>query len=326
MPDHTVAFVIPALNAAATLPACLRAVLSARVPEGWTREVAVVDNGSTDSTVKIARDQGVVLIVASTGTVAAVRNAGASATQGTILAFVDADCMIAVDWLERALPLFDDPDVGAVGAPTQVPGDATWVQRAWALHRHRSPGRRAVDWLPTENLLVRRSAFASVAGFNETLVTCEDVDLCYRLARRYRIISDPAIRSVHLGEAPTLRGFYRKERWRATGNLRGFQAHAFHAAELPSILLPLYHVGVVLGLAASLAHGALTGRWLAAAALTGLLAAPSALLALRTTAEAGRLGWWPRIALLYLTYAAARARSVVGTAGSRHPGGQVTRR
>ena len=312
MREGTVSFVIPARNAATTLRACLDAVLAACVPEGWTREVLLVDNGSTDRTVAIGHERGVLVVEAPDRTVGAVRNAGAREARGDVLAFVDADCVIAPDWLERALPLLDDPVVGAAGAPTHVPEGATWVQRAWALHRHRRRGRQPVGWLPTENLLVQRRAFQSIAGFNETLVTCEDVDFCYRLGEQYRILSDPAIRSIHLGEAPTLRVFYRKERWRATGNLRGLTTHSFRLAELPSALLPGYHAAAALGSGAGLVYGLVTGRWAPAAAMATLLLAPSALAALRTAIEAGRLGWWPRLLLLYLTYAAARAGAMLG--------------
>src|SRR5204862_1128234 len=118
-----------------------------------------------------------------------------------------------------------------------VPAGAPWVERVWAHHRHRGNRRRCVEWLPTENLAVRRTAFNKVGGFNETLSTCEDVDLCYRLGALCRITNDPDMRSIHLGEAKSLRSFFKKEAWRGRGNLAGFLSHRLKFSELPSVLL-----------------------------------------------------------------------------------------
>src|SRR5262249_48348362 len=201
------------------------------------------------------------LVSAPDRTVAALRNLGASIARGDILAYVDADCIVAPDWLTVALPHFDDSRVGAVGSPTRIPADAaTWVQRAWAVHRHRRNRRRTVAWLPTENLLIRKSALLAIGGFNEKLVTCEDIDVCYRLRARYSIVNEPCLRAVHLGEAPTLASFFAKEVWRGRDNLRGALAHRLEAAELPSLALPFYYQVGLAALALGLGHACLTRR------------------------------------------------------------------
>jgi len=217
--------------------------------------------------------------------------------------------------LERALVHFADHDVGAVGSPTHLPADATWVQRAWALHRHRKNRPGLVAWLPTENLLVRKAAFRKVGGFNASLVTCEDVDFCYRLGARYKIVNDPGIRSIHLGEAPTLAQFFRKETWRGTGNIAGVLTHRLRFSELPSVLFPVYHILGALGLIGALGHWLRTGRWLPALAVAFMLLAPSLLLALSTAAQVRATRSWPQLLLLYITYASARSLAIA--TGSR---------
>jgi len=304
-----VSFIVPALNAETTLALCLGAILAART-DGGQKEVLVIDNGSADRTVDVARRHGARVVAAPGVTVAALRNLGARLARGEILAFVDADCVVAADWLERALPHFADPVVGAVGSATQIPAGATWVQHAWAVHRHRRNFRGRVEWLPTENLLVRRRAFEEVGGFNEDLVTCEDVDFCYRLGARHHVVNDPDVRSTHLGEAPTLVRFYKKEAWRGRGNLAGFFSHRLRVAELPSVLLPVYHVGGALALLGTLGYW-LGGGNVLPALLSGLmLPVPSLLLALSTAVRARRMRWWPKLAALYVTYAAARAVAI----------------
>ena len=74
--------VVPVYNAARTLQECLRSVLGQRPPSGsGGYEVIVVDDGSTDATVALARAAAVVTLVlpgAGEGPGAA-RNAGAAA-------------------------------------------------------------------------------------------------------------------------------------------------------------------------------------------------------------------------------------------------------
>jgi hypothetical protein len=318
--ETDVSFVIPALNAEATLGVALEAIAGASA--GAASEVLLIDNGSRDRTADVARRHGATVVSAPAMSVAALRNLGARLARGSLLAFVDSDCVIAPDWLARAVPRFDDPRVGAVGAPTEVPSDATWVQRAWALHRHRRPHARPVDWLPTENLLVRKAVWQEVGGFNESLATCEDVDFCYRLGAKYTIVSDPAVRSVHLGEAPSLTVFFRKEAWRGAGNLAGFRSHDFRFAEVPSLALPLYHMGAVCGLALGVTVWALTRAALPAVAAAGALAAPSVLMAARTAVQVGQLRAAPTLACVYLTYALARSAAVLPAIGARHHSAQ----
>ncbi len=300
-----VSFIIPALNVEKTLPLCLKAIFS-QTTGTEIFEVVLLDNGSTDHTVEIAKGFGVKVINAPGPTVAALRNLGAKLAQGEVLAYVDADCVIASDWLENALPFFDDPKIGAVGSPTLVPEDATWVQRAWYLQRKGSGEPQEVEWLPTENLLVRREAFEKIGGFDENLITCEDVDFCYRLGKFYKIISVPQIRSVHLGEARTLSHFFRKERWRGKGNLKGVFSHGLKLSELPSLGLPVYYLIGTMGLLIGLLELFLQGSfWLFGASLLGLIT-PPILLALRTSIKQKTLKYFFRLVLLYITYALAR--------------------
>ena len=89
--------VIPARNEADYLPRLLETVAAARARyRGGADaiEVIVADNGSTDRTADIARRRGCRVVQVDKRVIGAVRNAGARAAQGEILAFVDADTRI----------------------------------------------------------------------------------------------------------------------------------------------------------------------------------------------------------------------------------------
>jgi glycosyltransferase involved in cell wall biosynthesis len=239
MRNNIISIIIPAFNEGTRLPSCLDSILHLNYPRD-NFEVIVIDNGSTDGTRELAENSGALVLVDKNQNVSGLRNLGARQAKGDILAFVDADCKVSDDWLDRAAPYFEREDVAAWGSPPSVPSGATWVQRTWYLVRKKEQAVQEVDWLESMNLFVRRDRFLSIGGFNENLVTCEDADFCFRIARYGRIVSDDRIAVIHLGEASTVKEFLKKEIWRGQGNLRGIFSHGFLLRELPSFSIPLY--------------------------------------------------------------------------------------
>lgn len=246
----TVSVVIPAKNEEKYLPFCLASIQKLDYPKEFL-EMIVVDNGSTDRTREIAASFGAKVLRDDTKHVSGLRNLGAKAAKGEMLAFLDADCTVEPDWLQAASRYFDADDVVAWGAPPGIPADATWVQRAWYLIRKKEHEVQVVDWLESMNLFVEKK-FLLVAGFSEELITCEDVDLSYRLAAHGRIVADARIRAIHHGEAATLCQFWRKELWRGLGNFQGLHTHGLSWSELPSLMVPLYFSTLIVSLVLSL--------------------------------------------------------------------------
>jgi glycosyltransferase involved in cell wall biosynthesis len=101
---RSVSVVVPAYNAAATLAEQLEALATQHYEDDW--ELLVVDNGSTDGTADVARRyrprfKAFTLIDGgSQRGHAAPRNAGASAARGELLAYCDADDVVAPGWLQ----------------------------------------------------------------------------------------------------------------------------------------------------------------------------------------------------------------------------------
>ena len=236
---HKVSIIIPAFNEEKYLPICLDSISKLDWPK-QDLEVIVVDNGSRDQTCRIAESWGAILLKDSTKNVSGLRNLGAGKATGDILAFVDADCVVAEDWLSAASKYFTDYKVSAWGSPPDIPENSTWVQKAWLIVRQKEKDVGNVDWLESMNLFVRKDIFLKTGGFDETLVTCEDVDFSYRVSRFGRIMADRSIKVVHLGEAATVKVFIRKELWRGKGNFQGVLSHGLSLKELPSLAIPVY--------------------------------------------------------------------------------------
>ncbi len=231
--------IIPAYNEEKSLPECLRSLQQQTLNKDEF-EVIVIDNGSTDKTQEIAQSFAATVLINTQKNVSGLRNLGANKAKGKVLAFIDADCTAFDDWLESAKMYIEDEAVSAWGSPPSVPDEATWVQKSWYHLRKKNAQIVAVDWLESMNLFVRKDTFFSVGGFNESLITCEDVDFSYRIAQQGKILSDSRIRVIHYGEADTIKHFIKKEFWRGISNYSGVFSHRFKWSELSSLLFPIY--------------------------------------------------------------------------------------
>jgi hypothetical protein len=291
MTKPVVSFVIPVRNDAARLQRCLRSI-DGNAPAGIASEILVIDNGSTDASVDVARTAGARVIEQRQGSVAQLRNAGAAHAAGSILAFVDADNEIGPAWLPAGCSLLANPDVAAAGALYEPPGDGTWVQRSYGLLRGTTRGECDVEWLGSGNMMVRRGAFEAVGGFDTSLTTCEDVDLCNRLrSRGHRIVSSIHMNSVHHGDPATLRDVFVGELWRGRDNLR-VSIRQLSWRSVPSILIPVVDlVLIAIGVAGIAALAArISGGFTLLAVSVFLVAAAATLRVLRALASDVRIG------------------------------------
>ncbi len=297
------AFVIPVRNDAARLARCLASIaLSAAATPV---QIVVADNGSTDDTPSTAMDSGATVVSVPNRVVAAVRNAGAAVTTAPLLAFVDADHELDPGWVEAAVGLMASPRITAIGADYHPPAEATWVQRTYDRLRRHPPANETTSWLPSGNLVVRRDAFEAIGGFDETLESCEDVDLCRRLRERGGcLIAAPSLYSTHHGDPLTLRAVFLSELWRGRDNLRV----TMREARDPKGLLGLAFTGLYLvGLVGIVVAWPLFGVSGSMAAL-GLLAVLTALRVFRLVRAGGSLSEALRFAV---TFDAARALALV---------------
>ena len=302
-----VSIIIPMKNEEKNIQLCLDSINSNSYPKEQY-EIICVDNGSTDRTLEIASGYTENLYRLPDTTISTLRNYGAQRARGEYLAFVDSDCVADGSWLQSASIYFGSESMVCFGSTPDIPSDATWVQKAWYLSKQIRSDVQQVEWLESMNLIVKKDVFLEVGGFNEKLETCEDVDLCYRIGQKYRIISDKKIRVVHLGEARTLKEFFKKEMWRGKGNLRGLKEHGLKLNEIPSIVLPLYYLLLpLIFLLLLLVNGTL----FALMSLMVLLAGPPLLISIYVTGRMSKYSYVFKATMVYLVYFIARAVALI---------------
>jgi glycosyltransferase involved in cell wall biosynthesis len=235
-----ISFIVPVRDDAVRLQRCLTSITRNQVPSDRL-ELLVVDNGSRDGSVRVAREAGARVLSCPGVRVSELRNRGAAASSGEILAFIDADHEIGPGWSAQAIRDLEEPGIGAVGAPYLAPPTGTWVQRSFDAMRQRGAGRAEVEWLPSGNLAVWRHDFERLHGFDTSLETCEDFDFCRRLRETgRRILSDDRLESVHFGDPATLRTLFRVELWRGRDNLRAGLRGELTWRALPSLVIPVF--------------------------------------------------------------------------------------
>ena len=147
---------------------------------GGTLELIVADNMSTDGTARIAREGGALVVHVEERRIAAVRNGGAAAASGPIIAFLDADTVqVHPDSFQAVVNALEDPRVvgGATGCTLErwslglALTYAVMVPLVWATR------------FDTGMVFCRRADFIAVGGYPDDLRLAEDVAFLWRLRR-----------------------------------------------------------------------------------------------------------------------------------------------
>lgn len=180
--------VIPCYNQGHFLHEAIASVLGSTLADA---EVVVVNDGSTDDTLAVARSHGsrVLVVDQANQGLPAARNAGFAAATGNLLLFLDADDRIHPEFLARMVEAAAREPGAAVFC-----GEWDWVDAAGRLlgngrvefpadaYRFLLGGNR----MPCHAVVVRRAALAGPAPFDPSLAALEDWDLWLRLARAGR--------------------------------------------------------------------------------------------------------------------------------------------
>lgn len=168
----TVAIVVPAWNEASVISETVSVLRDGLEEIGRTGEVVVVDDASDDSTSELATAAGARVVRVEKRQIAAVRNAGASATRGDLLVFVDADTVVPSETLRTLLSTVEG-GAAIAGPRVEMPGVRSTVSRIWTSSLLFLLGVAGV--LPGCCLALRRDTFDAVGGFDEQWFASEEV-------------------------------------------------------------------------------------------------------------------------------------------------------
>jgi rhamnosyltransferase len=216
-----VSILILTKNEAGNIGTCLGAVFSQHCSRPF--EVIVVDSGSSDETVEIARryPAQISTIPPESFHHARTRNYTASLANGDILVYLAADAFPASEnWLSALLENLEDPQVGAVYG-RHLPKAGSTLEREDALGAVYGEERLVKDastrkklgyryyHMSTVNAAIRRNVWAATK-FPEELKVFEDLGIAKRiLDRGWKIVYEPRA-SVYHSHGHTTSGLFKR--------------------------------------------------------------------------------------------------------------------
>ncbi|WP_155309820.1 glycosyltransferase [Desulfosarcina ovata] len=184
--------------------------------------VVVVDNGSTDNSMEIVEKNNVSVVMKTECSVAEVRNYGAGLLKGQYIVFLDADVLITKRWMNELIKFVESNTKKYIitGSPVNVSSNQSLLEKCWFSGR-----RIGSNYINSGNLIVTRSLFEKINGFDPKLITGEDYDFCVRAINFGSIIKiNPNFYTIHYGFPTKLYDFFKREMWHGIGDFQDYQA------------------------------------------------------------------------------------------------------
>lgn len=200
----SVSVVIPCLNDAGPLEACLKTLAAQTHPP---MEIIVVDNGSTDGSASVARRHGAILVRESVPGIAAAASAGYDLATGDVIARCDADSLLPASWIQQIASTFhEDPALGALTGPGtfyELRRPWLWLWNVVYVYGYFAAVGAALAGVPLfgSNMAIRRSCWEAVRSevHRHDVGMHDDMCLSMHLGLRFRIRFR---RSLRVGISP----------------------------------------------------------------------------------------------------------------------------
>jgi cellulose synthase/poly-beta-1,6-N-acetylglucosamine synthase-like glycosyltransferase len=221
--DAFVSIIIPCYNEELTLSHCVESMISQTYDK---YEIIIVDDGSKDRTLEVARSflhyKNVVVLTKPNGGKASALNFGTKHSKGSVLVCVDADSIFLKDTLSKLMKPFSDPKTAAVAGNVKVVNRKKVLLKNQALeyiiglnlHRRMFTNLNCVPVIPGAIGAFRKDVVLEVGGYSlDTMV--EDMDITMAISKRgYKI--EYTGEAIAYTEAPeSYKDFY-KQRYRWT--------------------------------------------------------------------------------------------------------------
>jgi len=176
------AVVIPARNEAKRLPGCVAALRESAARAGAALEIVVVNNRSTDATAETAAALGCRVVEDGTKNLSHIRNTGVRAAAAPLVLTVDADSLVSPNMVARVLEELAKPAVHGGGV---LIFPERWS--AGIIATGMMVGVIALFYGITGGaFFFKRTAFEAIGGFDERVLSAEDIDFARRLKRQAR--------------------------------------------------------------------------------------------------------------------------------------------
>lgn len=216
MDNASVSVIVPAYNESSCIERCLS---SLREQTYAAVEIIVVDDGSCDGTIELARRYADQVLEQSHKGPGPARNLGALHTSADILVFADADMSFDSFFIEKLTePIRLSGAIGTYSTEEYVRNWGSWLARCWNINNGLTGKRRHSEGAPGAEWIYRailRSTFLEAGGYADTGYG-EDAELGHRIGVPAVIAQDAM---CYHDNPSSWMDVFRSARWYGRGEL-----------------------------------------------------------------------------------------------------------
>ncbi len=182
-----ISVIIPTYNRADFI---LKAVKSVQNQSLHVKQIIVVDDGSTDNTKELLKNENITYVYQKNSGVSSARNRGIREAKHEWLAFLDSDDTWHKNKIEEHMTLHvNNPELQASFS------DEVWVKNGKTINKKKHLKKEEPTFLNSlrtckigvSTFFVHKSMFEEIGLFDEELEVCEDYDLWLRILTKYKI-------------------------------------------------------------------------------------------------------------------------------------------
>ena len=247
--DEHVSTIIPAYNEENDIGNCLK---SLQAQSYKNNEIIVVDDGSSDDTVNIARKFKTKVLTQNHKGPGSARNLGASVAKGRLLVFVDADMTFNKDFIrDLTKPIREGKTIGTFSKNEMNANKGNIWSRCWNINRNFPPDRLIPVNYPSTAPVFRailKKEFDKIGGFKTSGEYTDD----WSLSRKLGVKSTVAKGAIYYHNNPSsLVEVWRQARWVGKNEFIAGSA----VRKLRSMVLYSLPMSLMLGLYKSISSG-----------------------------------------------------------------------
>lgn len=246
------AVIIPCKNEEKYISWCIDSLLRQEGAE-LEVEIVVVDNGSTDNTLKILESYGsdIKYYVCPDLSIAGLRNFGVERSTKEWLAFVDADVEVDKRWGEAFIRFLEGlagkkVDVKRIitGSTCLVPENPTWIEKIW-FEQLMLRDAATTKYINSGNLILHREMMNRLGGFDTSYETGEEEKLCEdaRLRHGGIVLKNAGMKAVHHGYPKSIGAFFQRMRWHG----KGMAKYLVNPWKSKPLMLAIYYLFLTAG-------------------------------------------------------------------------------
>jgi len=253
-----ISVIIVTYNSGVFVKNCIESILSNN--NIYKKEIILVDNGSVDSTIRIAASfKSAIRIIKNVKNLgyAAGNNIGIRCSKGKNVLILNPDIVLGHDFIANILEFLEsDQHIGIIGPKLLYPDNRiqescrkfysirTIIMRRTIFGKLFPQSKylkehlmsdwdrnsvRDVDWVLGACMLMRRASIEKLGYFDEGYrLYFEDVDLCYRMHKSgLRVVYNPNIICIHHHQRESAKRFNKQTYWHIQSGIRFFRKHGW---------------------------------------------------------------------------------------------------